>query len=217
MKTKILILILSVISIYLKANDYKTYFYDNDNNDDNDEIRTIFKPGTTGGYGSIFLQYSTLANQDAVYIGGRGGWIIGHGFSIGFGGTGYFNKFINYSTDTVHNISGGHGGLYIEPIFLPRFPVNLAIPIFLGFGSVSQFEYLFSDFDNEYYRGYPLKSDTYFIIEPGAEIQFNLLKTVRFSIGISLPYTTKIDLEPYLSKYPFNNIKYNVRLTFGKF
>ena len=96
--------------------------------EDNNEFKTLFgdKHISHGGYGAITVNYSQIDNKDAIMIGGRGAWIIGHGFALGFAGTGFLNDY-HYS-DALHsnvNLAGGYGGILLEPIIFPKFPVHI--------------------------------------------------------------------------------------------
>src|SRR3989339_1042733 len=52
--------------------------------------RTLLGDGeiTSGGFGGPEIKLSTLYDKSALMIGGKGGWIINHKFSIGGGGYG---------------------------------------------------------------------------------------------------------------------------------
>lgn len=50
---------------------------------------TLFKGDIeTGGFGGPVVKYTSIYNQKALMVGGRGGWIINHSFVIGGGGYG---------------------------------------------------------------------------------------------------------------------------------
>src|SRR4030043_190489 len=95
------------------------------------EIKTLFgnQKIVHGGYGAITLGYSEIENLNGVTIGARGAYIIGHWFAIGLGGTGFIND-VSYNSSLDQNVilSGGYGGLLLEPIILPGFPVHISIP-----------------------------------------------------------------------------------------
>lgn len=197
----------------------ENYFQDNSRfqeEDDNDEIRTLFQSNTHGGFGSLNLQYGLLDQRDAIYIGGRGGWIIGHSLSIGFGGCGYFNKTEVDTQEVRNNLAGGHGGMYLEPVIFPRFPVHISLPCFVGAGGIS---YLTYDNSKPYFEdeGNVIESDSYFIAEPGVELEFNMLKHFRMTIGMYYTYTSDIKLSQLKSTNPFHDFKYGISFKFGQF
>jgi opacity protein-like surface antigen len=56
------------------------------------EVRTLFDPHSgSGGYGAFSIGYTKINAQDALLIGGRGEWVVGHGFGLGLGGYGFLN------------------------------------------------------------------------------------------------------------------------------
>lgn len=217
MKNTILILIsLSVASI-VYAND-KNFSFPCHHGDD-DEIHTIFDVQSHGGFGGIDVMYSLIDQRDAMSIGARGGWIIGHNFSLGFGGSGFFNWIQTDKNGLANNLTGGYFGTYFEPILLPKFPIHLSIPIFIGAGSINYMEYDDPDAqpgDNAINSG----SDNFFITEPGAELEFNLVKHCRLSFGVYYTYTSKIKFnegQVLTSDRPMNSLKYGITLKLGSF
>ena len=79
-----------------------------------------------------------IDNRNAVLVGGRLSLIASHCVGIGIGGTGFLNEFhYEPSLDRQVSLTGGYGGMYIEPILLPRFPVHLSFPVLFGAGGIS--------------------------------------------------------------------------------
>ena len=63
--------------------------------EENEEFKTLFgdKHISHGGYGALDIRYSSIDGKDAFLMGGRGAWVINHGFAIGFGGMGFMNDY----------------------------------------------------------------------------------------------------------------------------
>ncbi|MEZ5073008.1 MAG: hypothetical protein R2751_19195, partial [Bacteroidales bacterium] len=79
------------------------------------EVMTLFDPRTgSGGYGAISLGYSQINGRDAILMGGRGEWVIGHGFGLGIGGYGFVNDPVAVN-ELSYSLAGGYGGLVMEP------------------------------------------------------------------------------------------------------
>lgn len=194
-------------------------------NTNSQEYRTLFGGDETshGGYGGIMVNYSKIDGKDAVLVGARGGWIINHGITIGLGGYGFVND-MNYdkTIDGVYDnysLAGGYGGLLIEPIIGAKHPVHLAIPIIIGAGGVS--------YINNYYYGsgyyppsepyyYSVDSDAFFVIEPGLEVELNLVKFFRIAVGGYYRYTSDVhlaDTDPGMLR----GFSGSLSLKFGKF
>lgn len=182
------------------------------------EVKTLFGDHdvANGGYGAFTIGYSEIENQDAVMIGGRGAWIIGHWFALGFGGTGFIND-IHYNSSIGRNVnlSGGYGGLLLEPIILPWFPVHISLPVLLGAGGIAYVSGI--EFNDDYENPAWVEDATSFIIlEPGAELEFNIVRFFRLSFGMSYRFTSVINLYD-TGTYPLNGWTGNVTLKFGKF
>jgi hypothetical protein len=182
------------------------------------EIKTLLgrgKPG--GGYGSFTTGYSVIDGRHAILFGGRFSWIASHSVGIGVGATGFINEF-HYEPSLNREVflTGGYGGIYIEPIILPRSPVHFSFPVLFGAGGIS-----FISEDNDFNNNFIEDSKAFLLIEPSAELELNLTKFFRMAFGVSyrlptqfdvgLPGTYTIDVES------LKTLSYMVTLKFGKF
>lgn len=157
----------------------------------NDEFKTLFghnKP--RGFYGAFMIGYSKIDQNQAVIFGGKFEWIVSHSIGFGFGGSGFINEY-HYDPAIQEDVflTGGYGGLFIEPILLPKFPVHLSFPILLGAGGISYISKNPDSFDNMIED-----SEAFLIAEPGAEIEFNITRNFRFAVGASYKFTTPFDI-----------------------
>lgn len=221
MKTIIIFLMSFFLINFLSAQENTDLVYD----EEQGNIRTLFgnHSAVHGGYGAITFGYSQIEDQNAASLGGRGAWIIGHWFAIGIGGTGFISD-INYNSaeDQYTNLTGGYGGLIVEPIIIPTFPVHISLPVLVGAGGIA---YVTSHGISDYYEPptYVDDATSFFIVEPGAELELNFLKHVRLAFGISYRFTNEIilyDIEgdnPLNSAYPLNGWTASVALKFGRF
>jgi len=182
------------------------------------EIKTLFgdEDVSNGGYGAFTIGYSEIENLDAIIIGGRGAWIIGHWFALGFGGAGFFND-IHYDNtlDQNVNLSGGYGGLLMEPIILPWFPVHISLPVLFGAGGIAYVTGYETDM-NDMPPANVEDATSFVILEPGAELEINIVKFFRLSLGASYRFTSVINLYD-TSTFPLNGWAGNITLKFGKF
>jgi hypothetical protein len=182
------------------------------------EIKTLLGRHREGGaYGAFTAGYSVINDRHAVLFGGRFGWLASHYVGIGFGATGFMNEFhYEPSFDREVSLAGGYGGLYIEPILFPRFPVHLSFPILFGAGGVS---YLSKE--NSMNDNFIEDSEAFLLLEPGAEIELNLTRFCRFAIGATyrLPSSFNIGLSgtPSASAESIKGVSYTLSLKFGRF
>ena len=183
------------------------------------EIRTLFDPHSgSGGYGAISVGYSQIAGRDAILMGGRGEWVIGHGFGLGLGGYGFLNDPVyNPVDDLNYSLAGGYGGLVMEPIILGWFPVHITLPILIGAGGVASTSYSTDWYDPyEYWDGYLEDATAFFVAEAGVELEFNLVRFFRLAIFGTYRYTTDIIMQN-TSEDALRGWNYGITFKFGSF
>ena len=183
------------------------------------EIRTLFDPHSgSGGYGALTIGYTKINGRDAILMGGRGEWVIGHGFGLGMGGYGFVNDpTYNATEDLNYSLAGGYGGLVLEPIIMGWFPVHLSLPILIGAGGVANTSYSADWYDPyEYWDGYLEDATAFFVAEGGVELEFNLVRFLRLSLFGTYRYTTDIIME----NTPTDALRgwnYGITFKFGSF
>jgi len=160
-------------------------------------VQTLFDPHTgNGGYGAFTIGYTRINNQDAMLLGGRGEWVIGHGFGLGLGGYGFINDATYDMVDDLnYSLAGGYGGLIMEPILFGWYPVHLAFPILIGAGGVANTAYTADYYDPyEYWDGYVVSSTAFFVAEASVELEFNLVRFFRLAVFGSYRFTSDLNL-----------------------
>ncbi|GAB4298575.1 MAG: hypothetical protein Kow0068_22410 [Marinilabiliales bacterium] len=159
--------------------------------------------------------YSQINDVNSFIFGAKGSLIINHSFSIGLGGYGFFNDYKwNNLLESNVNLQGGCGGLYFEAIILPKFPVHISIPLFLGAGGIAYVKdnYL----TNGYYSGYVYDESAFVVAEPGIELEMNVFKFMRISFGAYYRYTSDIILYD-TRKDALNGLSTGINFKFGGF
>ncbi len=174
--------------------------------DDDQMVTLLNNSNHVGGYGALSMKYFKMDNRDGVMFGGRGGIIVGHSISFGLTGSGFITQPVYdpvVGEDAM--IVGGYGGIYIEPILLPRFPVHIALPMTIGGGgigyNINRYDNNWDNWDEDYTHG-----RGFLIFEPGVEVEFNVMRHFRFAVGATYRLTSNIDL-----KYNTNG-NYNTRI-----
>jgi len=224
MKKTVLLLVIVILGIIGMAQE--------DEIQSTQEYRTLFSSDkiTHGGYGAVLLNYSQIDGKDAFLAGMRGMWLINHGVGIGIGGYGFVND-LKYESPSGsppsdgYFLAGGYGGLVIEPIVGAKHPVHVSFPVLIGAGGVA--------YIRDYWRTYPQYPDdnyyysedasAYFVLEPGIEIEFNMVKFFRLGLGAYYRYTSDIKLNTwdgtqYAEISPdLKGFSFGLSLKFGKF
>ena len=186
-----------------------------------------------GGYGAISFGWTQLEGKSAVLIGARAAWIANHHFALGFAGNGFFNDFYNGDTyqPEEYFLAGGYGGILIEPIIFPMSPVHVSFPVIFGFGGVTAAPSGgWDNYDDPYYYdNYYYDSDAFFVVQPGIEAEFNIVKFFRIAVGASYRFTDGINLSykyldsnnqehiTHINKNALNSFNANITLKFGWF
>jgi len=184
----------------------------------NKEIKTLFgRDQSRGGYGSFTIGYSRIDNQHAVLLGGRFSWIASHYIGIGIGGTGFINEYhYEPGLDQEVFLTGGYGGLYLEPILFPRFPVHISFPVLLGAGGIS-----YISKDQNINSNFIEDSEAFLLIEPSAEVELNVTKFFRLAFGASYRFPTpfKVGLSgtPAANASSLKGLSCQMTFKFGKF
>lgn len=173
---------------------------------ENDQMRTVFgSPEVTsvGGYGAVDVGYTQINQLDAVFIGARGMAVINHSLAIGLGGKGIISRPV----DDVHlnheyAFAGGYGGVYIEPIVGAFRPVHLSFPVLVGAGGIGYLKHWgqYDGYENEV--TVDEDSYAYFVFEPGVEIEFNVIKWMRFALVGSYRFTSDVKLKYKNTPFP---------------
>lgn len=181
-----------------------------------------------GGWGAPTTHYTRIMDQDALLVGARGAWIIDHRVSIGLAGQGLVTPVANSAYDA-HLIEQGevllrrsslymgYGGLLIEPVIAYRSPVHITLPVIVGAGGVT-YGYgsrLPEDFDPLTYDD-RYDAQAFFVVEPGIELEMNIIPLLRVGIGASYRYTTDLDL-PATPKDALHGLNAGISVKVGRF
>jgi hypothetical protein len=170
-----------------------------------------------GGYAAFSVGYSVIDHRQAVLFGGKFAWIVSHSLGFGFGGTGFINEF-HYEPLLNKDVAltGGYGGLYIEPILMPSYPVHLSFPVLFGAGGISYVSQGVNHNNNLFED-----SEAFLLIEPGVEIELNLTRHFRFTMGASYRFPTAFDVgttgTPALKAESIKGFSYMATFKFGRF
>lgn len=184
-----------------------------------DEVKTVFgNIFSYGGYGGLSYHYGIIEERNTFLNGGRAAWLVNHSLGIGFAGYAFKTKSKN--DDHLGNIrfrySGGYGGVLIEPIIASKSMIHLTFPVIIGGGGIGYKE------RNTNSDDYIEDRTAYYMVEPGLEIEINIVKFFRISIGAYYRFTSDVKLK-YKDGYPIsdndilNDFSCGVNLKFGRF
>ncbi|UOB17241.1 hypothetical protein [Abyssalbus ytuae] len=145
-----------------------------------------------GVYFGMTTHYGEIDGKSTFNLGFKLAYVANREFEIGIaGGSIYSRNFLPEHLTNNTDLIGGYGGLHVEPIFFSKSKVNLSIPILVGFGGVG---YVDGKFRHDYQEGEPRYEnwDSFFLIEPGLNILYNLSRYVQFEAGVRYRLSSKI-------------------------
>ncbi len=213
MKNILLILSLITFTGVLIAQEKNT------TQDDEEYIKNVFENVTIeGGFGALSYRYSRIGDFDAFVNGGRGAWLLNRNFSLGIGGYSFISRSrIDVNLDSQKfRYNGGYGGIVFEPVIFPKRLIHLTIPVLIGAGGIG-----YKQKENEE-DSYVEDRLAFFVLEPGLEIELNILPFMRFCIGAYYRHTSSVSLkynsgESIAGKDLMRNFSLGGTFKFGKF
>jgi len=201
--------------------------------DDEVEFKTIFGGNkSSGGYGAPELKVGPVNGETGLFVGGRGGWVIGHKFVLGGAGYGLTttntfledpaDKPIGVGTDSTRiiNTEMGYGGLLLEYILFPKSAIHLSFPLIIGAGGATLNAKKYQDISNLNPNEWALydyvESSGFFLLEPGMHVELNMAKFFRLSAGAHYRYISGANLDRLTSK-DLSGVNFSLTLKFGGF
>ena len=185
---------------------------------DQDEIQTLFsKDKAYGGYFDIYMNYTIIDKKDALEVGSRLALIIGHSFAIGIDGAGFITDISKDANGDESILTGGYGGILLEPIIMAKYPVHVSIPVVLGGGAAI---YASTDYNNGIDYLEAENVDGFLMAKPGIEVEFNITRNFRFCLNTHYRLTTIIGPDSdnsFISARDLNNFSYGISFKIGMF
>ena len=147
-----------------------------------------------GGFGGPVVKVSRVADQDAVFSGGRGGVIINRRLVLGGGGYSLTSENVRtgFTFDNNETAALGldYGGFEIEFISRPSRLVHLTLYTLLGGGQASYESVL----DNGGAVSTRRLASDVFVVEPALNVELNVTNWFRTSLGFGYRFVNGSDL-----------------------
>jgi hypothetical protein len=172
----------------------------------------IPKGARQGGWGGPAVEIGEVRDRTAVYVGGRGGWLVDGRFTLGIGGFGLASD-IPAPTPAPQpgqelDLSMGYGGAWLEYTFRPAKLLHLSVGTLVGGGGLSLVFHHGGDLDGD--------DDGFFVAEPAVAAELNLTSFMRVDLGVAYRFVAGVDL-PGLSDSDVGGVSGVAVLKFGKF
>lgn len=182
------------------------------------EIATLFRSDgyrSSGGYGAVGSKLTRLGKNFAHLTNVYGGWYVNHKFTLGLSVAALTSDVIvpveyRVNPQSLMSYQYAQIGLFTEYVIASNKAVHFNVQLFAGPGFSSQHKRFEYDVDDLF------EKNRFTVIEPGANAEFNLLKWMRLTTGVS--YRSAFGSSSGgLSIKDFNAASVNVGLKFGKF
>jgi hypothetical protein len=173
-------------------------------------------------YGAISNKFTYINGDFANMVEVYGGWYVNHKLLIGAGAaatTNYIEVPKAYSTrpDLRMSYEYGQVGFVTEYAIASNRAVHVTLHLMTGAGFTLQYERPeWGDWEYYDYHYYDHDENWFFVVEPGVQVELNLLRWMRFSPGVSYRFTDGSDAAG-LSDSDLRGMSLNLTLKFGKF
>lgn len=141
--------------------------------------------GIGGEIGEVDNETAYIGNVKLAYVANRQ-------LEVGFAGKfAYWEQNLNANGQRIEeDMYAAYGGLHIEPIFFSKSLISLSLPVLLGGGAVGYLDNGSDPFSLED------RHDAIFVVEPGANLLFNVSRFLQIEAGVSYRFSSKVDLGP---------------------
>lgn len=180
------------------------------------QTETLFSSDIShGGFGALVFGATSVNGQIAYFRGTRGAWVINlsdeHSINLGLAGYRTGNEFdpSNWTVPGVNEpeMRTNYSGFEIEYVNRTHRLFHYSIQTLIGSGNV---RYDRIDF------GPDRRSDNYFVLQPGVNLNLNITNWFRLSGGFHYRYTGGVNLEG-TSNSDLSGFATFFTLRFGKF
>lgn len=179
---------------------------------------TLFEKETeTSGFGGPVVKYTSIHNQRAVMVGGRGGWIIDHSFIIGGGAYGMVTE-VNAPAAVMPqqgplDIKFEYGGLELEYLFEPNSLGHFGLYLLIGGGTIKYVKDLGGDGESNEQVG---DNDYVFLWEPAVTAELNVTTGFRLNAAASYRRVNGVT-QVGLRQSDFSGLTATLTFKFGTF
>jgi hypothetical protein len=149
---------------------------------ESEPVQTLFNKDTSLGYlWSPSLKFNSIQGDIGSLIELNGGILLNNSTMIGLaGGVNFGHPRVNY----------GYFGLIAQYIFTPNKLLHFSGQTILAYGATKDYEQEKSSLFDNFWN---ISGTSYFLIEPGINMEINLKERLRFVTGLSYRVVTGLD------------------------
>ncbi len=183
-----------------------------------------------GGYTRSKLNDYYPRQVSAIVFGANISYRFYHWLGVGLCFNGFENKFSAewqglHELTILNYLSGYYGGIFIEPVIFPKFPVHAAFPVTLGLGRFTN--HYSEDYQDRETHSFKTINEncTVGVLEPGIELEINLFKYGRLGLGVKYRLTSGVNFDrmswftwkEIYQRKDLDDFTYHLSLKFGVF
>lgn len=202
--------------------------------DENESMRSGgYEPATllrnggrpTGGFFSPTVRVTEVNEQTAMMIGAQLAVVLGHQFNVGLVANVMLSEVELYGFSPQppqyylppppRFLEMGYAGLLLEPVFFDKSLVHFTVPTVVGVGLGSRNYYRV--WESGYYDYQMHKSDLFFVLEPGVNLEVNIARPLRLFAGGAYRFVLDSDLMYEKSDAALSGFSLNIGLKAGWF
>jgi hypothetical protein len=149
---------------------------------DSEPVQTLFNKDTKLGYQwSPALKFNSIQGDIGSLIEINGGLLLNNSTMIGLaGGVNFGHPRVNY----------GFFGMIAQYIFSPNKLFHLSGQTVFAYGTTKDYEQEKSSLFDNFWN---ISGTSYYLIEPGINLEINLKENMRFVTGLSYRFVTGLD------------------------
>lgn len=193
MRKIITLLVCTLALAHARAQRYE------DVNDPKEVKSLLSKNNQIEGFGGLDLKISDIIDERTLLAGGYGGVIINRSYFLGIAAYGLATRpamdgiVPGPNTKKRLTLYGGYGGVVVGGTILGREVIHISLPVTFGAGNLDV-----SD-DDFFDQGlgdtqFTVENSTFFVIEPAAQLEFNITSYLRIATGVSYRWVTGLEL-----------------------
>lgn len=175
------------------------------------------KPRESGGFGGPVLKVTRINDVFGLMVGGRAGWIYNHTYAIGGGFYGLLRDIeVEVPDSPEREFEFAYSGLELEYIIAPSRDIHLSAHTLIGFGGLTdRYQQAIPYYGYDEYGRFGGPDDSFFIIEPGLNIVWNMKTYLQIYFGGSYRYIRGVGIEG-LDNSDLNGYSVVVTFKFGR-
>jgi hypothetical protein len=188
-----------------------------------EDIQTVFNGShAVGGYGALVHKFTTIDGKFAHVPGVYGGVYLNHRLFVGiavYGSTNHIAVDDEFSVQqgVPMTYQFGQAGLQTEYSFGSNKAFHVNFTAFAGSGFTIQYpRERWDRYDDDFWESGRVDENWFFVVEPGVQLEINLLKWMRISPGVSYRLASGGNGSG-LSDRSLSAASYSMTLKFGRF